>query len=274
MRCFSSLNFIFLNIHFYSLCVTDTQWTNALSPRNSLKKGIFGSPVFLVQRPSLGVRAVRLVLCCRHAPFVRSDWMSSVKDGTLFFPGWMGWSYCSRYVEFPSGKIGCFFLSALFFLYLPASPLSNFTSHLHPASRNEAKMFKRTVKFKCSRITHTHSPCFTVISLFISPGFPSVGITASSDPLIFAAGDGDDEVVSSGDYGMDGSAPWYLRVQELAHDSLIAATRAQIARDAKANQDARASGVSNGELAPPLFRYAAILLQHFPACASEHQSSS
>lgn len=83
---------------------------------------------------------------------------------------------------------------------------------------------------------------------------PPAGITASSDSLIFAAdgaGEGDDEGVSSGDYGMDGSAPWYLRVQELAHDSLIAATRAQIARDAKANQDARAAGVSNGKPAPP-----------------------
>ncbi|XP_074541253.1 zinc finger protein 410 [Halichoeres trimaculatus] len=76
------------------------------------------------------------------------------------------------------------------------------------------------------------------------------GITASSESLIFAAdgaGEDDDEGVSSGDYGMDGSAPWYLRVQELAHDSLIAATRAQLARDAKASQDARAASVSNGD---------------------------
>lgn len=76
------------------------------------------------------------------------------------------------------------------------------------------------------------------------------GITASSESLIFATdgtGEDDDEGVSSGDYGIDGSAPWYLRVQELAHDSLIAATRAQLARDAKASQDARAASVSNGK---------------------------
>lgn len=76
------------------------------------------------------------------------------------------------------------------------------------------------------------------------------GITASSESLIFAAdgaGEEEEEGVSSGDYGIDGSAPWYLRVQELAHDSLIAATRAQLARDAKASQDARAAGVSNGD---------------------------
>ncbi|XP_032441684.1 zinc finger protein 410 [Xiphophorus hellerii] len=75
------------------------------------------------------------------------------------------------------------------------------------------------------------------------------GITASSESLIFAADgtvDDEDEGIPS-DYGMDGSAPWYLRVQELAHDSLIAATRAQLARDAKASQDARAAGVGNGD---------------------------
>ncbi|XP_067337115.1 zinc finger protein 410 isoform X2 [Channa argus] len=76
------------------------------------------------------------------------------------------------------------------------------------------------------------------------------GINASSESLIFAAdgaGEDDDEGVSSGEYGMDGSAPWYLRVQELAHDSLIAATRAQLARDAKASQDARAASITNGD---------------------------
>ncbi|CAG01513.1 unnamed protein product [Tetraodon nigroviridis] len=76
------------------------------------------------------------------------------------------------------------------------------------------------------------------------------GITASSESLIFATdgtGEDEDEGVSSGDFGTDGSAPWYLRVQELAHDSLIAATRAQLARDAKASQDARAAGVANGD---------------------------
>ncbi|XP_013887618.1 zinc finger protein 410 isoform X2 [Austrofundulus limnaeus] len=74
------------------------------------------------------------------------------------------------------------------------------------------------------------------------------GITASSESLIFAADgaeDDEDGGVSSGDYGIDGSAPWYLRVQELAHDSLIAATRAQLARDAKASQDARAASVGD-----------------------------
>ncbi|XP_056437145.1 zinc finger protein 410 [Gadus chalcogrammus] len=76
------------------------------------------------------------------------------------------------------------------------------------------------------------------------------GLSASSEPLIFSAdgaGEEDDEGVSSGDYGIDGSAPWYLRVQELAHDSLIAATRAQLARDAKASQEARAADVFHSD---------------------------
>uniref|UniRef100_A0A3Q3WBA7 Zinc finger protein 410 n=1 Tax=Mola mola TaxID=94237 RepID=A0A3Q3WBA7_MOLML len=90
--------------------------------------------------------------------------------------------------------------------------------------------------------------CFTAMPLL--PFCHPSGITASSESLIFAAdgaGDDDNGGGSSGDYGIDGSAPWYLRVQELAHESLIAATRAQLARDAKASQDARASSASNGD---------------------------
>uniref|UniRef100_A0A8C7LLX8 Zinc finger protein 410 n=1 Tax=Oncorhynchus mykiss TaxID=8022 RepID=A0A8C7LLX8_ONCMY len=77
------------------------------------------------------------------------------------------------------------------------------------------------------------------------------GLAASSEPLIFSA-DGteeeEEEVILSGDCCVDGTAPWYLRVQELAHDSLIAATRAQLAKDAKASQDARAGNGSNSNV--------------------------
>ena len=79
----------------------------------------------------------------------------------------------------------------------------------------------------------------------------SPGLAASSEPLIFSA-DGteeeEEEVILSGDCCVDGTAPWYLRVQELAHDSLIAATRAQLAKDAKASQDARAGNGSNSNV--------------------------
>lgn len=103
-------------------------------------------------------------------------------------------------------------------------------------------MMLKNIAFELNFLFHCDSP--STFSLL-------PGITASSESLIFAAdgaGEDDDEGVSSGDYGIDGSAPWYLRVQELAHDSLIAATRAQLARDAKASQDARAASVSNGKV--------------------------
>lgn len=45
-----------------------------------------------------------------------------------------------------------------------------------------------------------------------------------------------EEEISAGDCA-DGSAPWYLRVQELAHDSLIAATRAELAKEARASSN-------------------------------------
>ncbi|XP_043076231.1 zinc finger protein 410 isoform X2 [Puntigrus tetrazona] len=65
----------------------------------------------------------------------------------------------------------------------------------------------------------------------------------SAEPLVFVQDEVDEaqEEVSAGDGG-DGGAPWYLRVQELAHDSLIAATRAQLARDARHSTDHNHSG--------------------------------
>ncbi|XP_061112121.1 zinc finger protein 410 isoform X1 [Conger conger] len=59
------------------------------------------------------------------------------------------------------------------------------------------------------------------------------GLAASTEPLVFVQDEAEQEV-SAGESG-DGTTPWYLRVQELAHDSLIAATRAQLAKDAKAS---------------------------------------
>ncbi|XP_051951625.1 zinc finger protein 410 [Xyrauchen texanus] len=60
------------------------------------------------------------------------------------------------------------------------------------------------------------------------------GLTSSSEPLVFVQDDVDE---AEEEICADGSAPWYLRVQELAHDSLIAATRAQLAKDARASCD-------------------------------------
>lgn len=58
----------------------------------------------------------------------------------------------------------------------------------------------------------------------------SVGLAAASEPLVFVQEDVEE---AEEEISEDGSAPWYLRVQELAHDSLIAATRAQLAKDAR-----------------------------------------
>ncbi|KAL7871736.1 hypothetical protein SRHO_G00067190 [Serrasalmus rhombeus] len=64
------------------------------------------------------------------------------------------------------------------------------------------------------------------------------GLAASAEPLVFVQDDVDEaeEEISAGECA-DGSAPWYLRVQELAHDSLIAATRAQLAKEARASSN-------------------------------------
>lgn len=48
----------------------------------------------------------------------------------------------------------------------------------------------------------------------------------------------------------DSSTPWFLRVQELAHDSLIAATRAQLAKNAKASNNGESVHVCSAESQP------------------------
>lgn len=79
------------------------------------------------------------------------------------------------------------------------------------------------------------------------------GLAASSEPLVFVQ---DDVEEAEEEISEDGSAPWYLRVQELAHDSLIAATRAQLAKDARSvsNSDHIHSCQSDGPKKEPLSR--------------------
>ncbi|XP_036769133.1 zinc finger protein 410 isoform X3 [Manis pentadactyla] len=66
------------------------------------------------------------------------------------------------------------------------------------------------------------------------------GLGSSAEHLVFVQDEAED---SGNDFlsseSTDSSIPWFLRVQELAHDSLIAATRAQLAKNAKTS--------SNGE---------------------------
>ncbi|XP_069064618.1 zinc finger protein 410 isoform X6 [Pleurodeles waltl] len=60
------------------------------------------------------------------------------------------------------------------------------------------------------------------------------GLGSSAENLMYvqdAAEDSGNDFLSHD--STDSSSPWFLRVQELAHDSLIAATRAQLAKSAK-----------------------------------------
>ncbi|KAK6478912.1 zinc finger protein 410-like isoform X1 [Huso huso] len=78
-------------------------------------------------------------------------------------------------------------------------------------------------------LQQTDSTSFILLNL-------AKGLAASAEPLVFVQDEVyDPENEFSTSENADGSTPWYLRVQELAHDSLIAATRAQLAKDAKAS---------------------------------------
>ncbi|XP_073442769.1 zinc finger protein 410 isoform X2 [Dendrobates tinctorius] len=79
-------------------------------------------------------------------------------------------------------------------------------------------------------------------SSFILLNLARSGLGSPSDHMVFVQ----DEAEDSGNDFLpsdctDSSTPWFLRVQELAHDSLIAATRAQLAKHAKSISNADAS---------------------------------
>lgn len=68
------------------------------------------------------------------------------------------------------------------------------------------------------------------------------GLGSSAEHLVFVQDEAED---SGNDFlsseSTDSSIPWFLRVQELAHDSLIAATRAQLAKNAKTSSNGETS---------------------------------
>lgn len=70
--------------------------------------------------------------------------------------------------------------------------------------------------------------------------FLFLGLGSPAEHLVFVQDEAED---SGNDFlshdSTDSSTPWFLRVQELAHDSLIAATRAQLAKNAKASNNGR-----------------------------------
>ncbi|XP_013795981.1 zinc finger protein 410 isoform X1 [Apteryx mantelli] len=73
---------------------------------------------------------------------------------------------------------------------------------------------------------------------FILLNLTRAGLGSPAEHLVFVQDEAED---SGNDFlshdSTDSSTPWFLRVQELAHDSLIAATRAQLAKNAKASNN-------------------------------------
>ncbi|XP_043553004.1 zinc finger protein 410-like isoform X1 [Chiloscyllium plagiosum] len=83
---------------------------------------------------------------------------------------------------------------------------------------------------------------------------PVSGEPSASDPGLPIQAEGPDaRSVTAANESVDGSTPWYLRVQELAHDSLVAATRAELVKDSKAEptNDSKASSCKE-DLTPEL----------------------
>ncbi|XP_060117673.1 zinc finger protein 410 isoform X2 [Heteronotia binoei] len=83
---------------------------------------------------------------------------------------------------------------------------------------------------------------------FILLNLTRTGIGSPSEHLVFVQDEAED---SGNDFfsndSTDSSTPWFLRVQELAHDSLIAATRAQLAKNAKASNNGENVHVCSGD---------------------------
>nr|XP_056707349.1 zinc finger protein 410 [Euleptes europaea] len=83
---------------------------------------------------------------------------------------------------------------------------------------------------------------------FILLNLTRTGIGLPSEHLVFVQGEAEDSGndLFSND-SADSSTPWFLRVQELAHDSLIAATRAQLAKNAKASNNGENVHICSGD---------------------------
>ncbi|XP_073853884.1 zinc finger protein 410 isoform X9 [Macaca fascicularis] len=77
------------------------------------------------------------------------------------------------------------------------------------------------------------------------------GLGSSAEHLVFVQDEAED---SGNDFlsseSTDSSIPWFLRVQELAHDSLIAATRAQLAKNAKTSSNGENVHLGSGDGQP------------------------
>ncbi|XP_029808807.1 zinc finger protein 410 isoform X1 [Suricata suricatta] len=86
---------------------------------------------------------------------------------------------------------------------------------------------------------------------FILLNLTRAGLGSSAEHLVFVQDEAED---SGNDFlsseSTDSSIPWFLRVQELAHDSLIAATRAQLAKNAKTSGNGENVHLGSGDGQP------------------------
>nr|XP_040131767.1 zinc finger protein 410 isoform X7 [Ictidomys tridecemlineatus] len=86
---------------------------------------------------------------------------------------------------------------------------------------------------------------------FILLNLTRAGLGSSAEHLVFVQDEAED---SGNDFlsseSTDSSIPWFLRVQELAHDSLIAATRAQLAKSAKTSSNGENVHLGSGDGQP------------------------
>uniref|UniRef100_A0A452GSD3 C2H2-type domain-containing protein n=1 Tax=Gopherus agassizii TaxID=38772 RepID=A0A452GSD3_9SAUR len=86
---------------------------------------------------------------------------------------------------------------------------------------------------------------------FILLNLTRAGLGCPAEHLVFVQDEAED---SGNDFlshdSTDSSTPWFLRVQELAHDSLIAATRAQLAKNAKASNNGESVHLCSGDGQP------------------------
>ncbi|XP_007643869.1 zinc finger protein 410 isoform X3 [Cricetulus griseus] len=86
---------------------------------------------------------------------------------------------------------------------------------------------------------------------FILLNLTRAGLGSSAEHFVFVQDETED---SGNDFlsgeSTDSSIPWFLRVQELAHDSLIAATRAQLAKNAKTSINGENVHLGSGDGQP------------------------
>ncbi|KAM4665041.1 zinc finger protein 410 [Discoglossus pictus] len=117
----------------------------------------------------------------------------------------------------------------------------------HNPDSNERKPSDLLSPSAPSSLLQDLPPCDN--SSFILFNLSRTGLGSPAEHLVFVQ----DEAEDSGNHFLsndctDSNSPWFLRVQELAHDSLIAATRAQLAKSTKTSSNGETSLCSSTEI--------------------------